>query len=434
MVGPREGLDGAVHVGRGGGVVAEQGLEVLVGVVERRHLVQADHVGGQRPRLVGAEDVDVGERLHGVGLLDQHPLAQHADGAEGVGEGDREHEAVGDEGDDDGRHAHALDERQVLADAAAPDEDGEGEHDDEQRADDEVDLALQGRQLAAVAGRLGGELVGEALEPDLLGLVVAAAGGAEAAREQGVAVGLEDEVGLTGEERLVDLEPALAAHAPVDDYLVAGAQAEQVADHDLRGVDLALGAVAHDRRLGARQDRDAVDGALGADLLKEADERVGQDHADGDEGVEVAAEDDEEDPEAEVEVVDEVEDVGADDLLVGAAGVHLDVVALAGGAAARRFGVAETARRGAAGPRSGGRADGLLCAVGGRAHAVVALLTGDGTQDTRARRGEQPPGTAATSGRPAPRPGWPTRSRLPRAAARHRWTGRPGRALPGGPA
>src|SRR5665648_979003 len=152
----------------------------------------------------------------------------YALGAERVGEGDGEHEAVGDERQDDGRHAHALHERHAADGVAHPREDLEDDDHEEQHAHDLVDLPLQRCELPFELRGFGRELVGEALEADLLGLVVAAAGHAEAAREQGIAGVLGHEVRFAGEQRLVDLHAALADHRAIDDHLVAGVQVEDL--------------------------------------------------------------------------------------------------------------------------------------------------------------------------------------------------------------
>ncbi len=105
---------------------------------------------------------------------------------------------------------------------------------------------------------------------------------------------------------------------------------------------------------GPREDGDAVQEDLGADLLGQADERVEDDDADGDEGVQVAAEDDQQDAEGEEDVVDEVEDVLAQDLAVGAARLADDDVALAGVATPLGLGLGEARRRRRTQHRPGG--------------------------------------------------------------------------------
>jgi len=339
-------LDGAVGVGGAGREGAEQlGQAALLGA-QRQRLLQLDHARRERAGLVGAQHVDVAQRFDGVELLHQHVLAEQPHGAERVGEGDGEHEAVGDERQDDGRHAHALHERHAADRVAHPHEDLEDDDHEEQHAHDLVDLALQGRELAFELGGLGRELVGEALEADLLGLVVAAARHAEAAREQRIAGMLGHEVRFAGEQRLVHFHAALADHRAIDDHLVAGVQVEDVAEHHLGRVEVLHPALPHHARLGPHEDGDAVHHALGADLLDEADDRVGEDDEDDDEGVEGLAEGKQHDAQHVEQVVDEVEDVVAHDAPVGAPRADLDVVALAGGAAPAGLLLAEAGERG----------------------------------------------------------------------------------------
>ena len=152
----------------------------------------------------------------------------------------------------------------------------------------------------------------------------------------------------------------------VDHDLVAGVQVQQVADDDAGRVDVDELALAHDGRLGPREDRDAVDDALGADLLRQADDRVGQDHGDGHEGVEVASQRDEHHAEGEEEVVDEVEDVLAHDARVRAPGAHVDVVAQPGRAPADDLVLREAGSRRAASARGPGEGRGRGRRRGGR--------------------------------------------------------------------
>ena len=361
-------LDRAVGVGGAGREGAEQlGQAALLGA-QRQRLLELDHAGRERARLVGAEHVDVAQRLHGVELLHQHVLAEQPHGAERVGEGDGEHEAVGDERQDDGRHTHALHERYAADRVAHPNEDLEDDDDEQKHAHDLVDLPLQGGELAFVLGGLGGELVGEALEADLLGLVVAAAGHAETAREQGIAGMFGHEVRLAGEQRLVDLHAALADHGSVDHHLVAGVEVEDVAEHHLGRVEVLHPALAHHARLGAHEDGDAVHHALGADLLDEADDGVGEDDEDDDESVERLAEGQQHGAQHVEQVVDEVEDVVAHDAPVGAARADLHVVALAGGPAAAGLLLAEAGERG----RRVGALGSLMCGTYQKARVRAA--------------------------------------------------------------
>ena len=339
-------LDRPVGVGGAGGEGAEQARCARVVGAQPRHLLERHHARGQCPRLVGAEDVDVAQALHRVELLHQHVLAQQPYGSERVGERDAQHEPVGDQRQDHGGHAHALHERHPADDVAHPHQDLEHDDDDEQHADDLHHLALQRGELALVGRRLGGELVGEAVQADLRGLVVAAARHAEAARHEVVAGVLGHEVRLAGEQRLVHFHAPLADHRPVHDHLVAGLEPQHVTQHHQRRVDLLDRPVAQHVRLGPQQDRHLVHHALGADLLEQADDGVGGDHEHHGERIERLAQDQQQDAEEVEEVVDEVEDVVADDATVGAAGPDLDVVALAGRAAAVGLGGGEAGEPG----------------------------------------------------------------------------------------
>ena len=86
---------------------------------------------------------------------------------------------------------------------------------------------------------------------------------------------LVDRVGLAGEQRLVDLEAVGGAHDAVGRDLVAGAQLEQVVEHDLLDRDLVELPVADDARLRGAQHGELVERALGPDLLDDPDQRVG---------------------------------------------------------------------------------------------------------------------------------------------------------------
>ena len=123
---------------------------------------------------------------------------------------------------------------------------------------------------------------------------------------------LRDEVRLAGQLRLVDLEPALD-EAPVDDELIARLDGEEVADDELLGVHLADLPGTHDLRRRPRQQGDAVERLLGANLLDDADDDVRADDGQRDERVEGSTHEHEGDAEDEEHVVDEREDVLRDD-------------------------------------------------------------------------------------------------------------------------
>ena len=121
--------------------------------------------------------------------------------------------------------------------------------------------------------------------PDPRRLEPAGARDDEAAREHLVARGLVERVALAGEQRLVDLEPVGGAHDAVARDLVAGAQLEQVVEHDhRRDRDLLDVPVAHDPGTRRVQHRELVERPLGPHLLEDADGGVG-DEDDAERGV-----------------------------------------------------------------------------------------------------------------------------------------------------
>ncbi len=146
--------------------------------------------------------------------------------------------------------------------------------------------------------------------------VAASARGRIAARVDLVADALGDHVRLTRQLRLVDLHAALG-ELPVHHDLVARFHGHEVAYHQLLGSHRALHAVADHPGRRPGQQRDLVQRLLGADLLVDADRDVGADDPDGDEGIEGSAHHDECEAEQEQHVVDEGEDVLADDGGVG---------------------------------------------------------------------------------------------------------------------
>ena len=294
--------------------------------------MQHDRVGGEGAGLVQAQHVHAGERLHRVGLLHQRAVAGDTHRAQPVGHGDGHQQAVGDQPHDHHRDLHALHQREIV-------DRGEGRqhHIQEQghqqdRADQQVEVPLQRRGHPAEGPRALGDLPGQGLPADLVGLVAGAAGDAEAAGVDRVAGALGDVVRLAGEQRLVARHVAFADHHAVDHQLVAGPGLQHVALHDVLGADGPRGAVADHRGLGAGQQGDAVQGALGAHLLHQADQHIDQHHAHRDQRVGVPSQGDQRNAQHVEDVVDEGEDVVADDPGIGAAGAPRNRVALAAGA------------------------------------------------------------------------------------------------------
>ena len=163
-------------------------------------------------------------RLDGVETLDERAARSDAHDGDGVGHRDHHPEALRHEGDDDGGGARGLDQRKLAVDVVERADDGDREQHNGGRGGPErvADLALEGRALGVELARLRRDAVGHALAADALASVQGAAGHAEAAGEEVVADALGDEVGLAGEERLIDRAALLGEDGAIDLHLVAG--------------------------------------------------------------------------------------------------------------------------------------------------------------------------------------------------------------------
>ena len=189
-----------------------------------------------------------------------------------------------------------------------------------------------------------GELVGVRVGADALGLVDAAAGDAERAGLQLVAGAPRVGVGLAGQDRLVDLEPAGLEQPPVGHDLVARAQRRsRRRRRRRRRARRARAPSRSDARARRREQRQAVERPLRADLLDDADARVDDEHG-GEEQVGELAGRDQRDGAGREHEVEQREQVAPDDRPVGqAAGGRLRRAPLL--EPARRLGRAETVRR-----------------------------------------------------------------------------------------
>lgn len=116
-----------------------------------------------------------------------------------------------------------------------------------------------------------------ASRPTFVAAKVPPCGDHEAAGHDGVPGALDDRVGLAGEQGLVDLQAVGLHDLAVDHHLVAGAQFDDVVEHDLRGGHRDGGPVPPDRGPGLADDGQAVQGLLGAPLLDDADRGVRDD-------------------------------------------------------------------------------------------------------------------------------------------------------------
>ena len=157
----------------------------------------------------------------------RHCLRPSRIDADREGDGGEQDQALGDHRDDaaDGPGDGVL-EVVVLDDELADDQADRGrDHHPGDVLEDRGDAAAQLGVDEGEAGRLLGELRGVGLAAHLGRGERAAARDDEAAGHHRVAGLLEDRVGLTGEQRLVDLQAVGLDDLAVDDDLVAGARA-----------------------------------------------------------------------------------------------------------------------------------------------------------------------------------------------------------------
>ena len=136
---------------------------------------------------------------------------------------------------------------------------------------------------------------------------------------------LHDGIGLTGEHRLVDLEVRGDQHLRVGCDLLAGAQVDDVVEHELVDGERRDCAVPHGGDLRGADDDETVERSLGAELLHDSDQRVGDDDA-SEQGVAVGAARDHHREQRADQGVEAGEHVGADDLAGRARGRRRHIV------------------------------------------------------------------------------------------------------------
>ena len=125
--------------------------------------------------------------------------------------------------------------------------------------------------------RLFGQLGRVCIAADLGGAVCTAARGNKTARQHLLATRLVNRIGLTGEQRFVDLECSRPDHLTFADYLVTGSEFDNIVEHNIFGRHRHGDAVTPDHGLGLTHDGQSVERALGADLLDDADTAVRDD-------------------------------------------------------------------------------------------------------------------------------------------------------------
>jgi hypothetical protein len=106
-------------------------------------LLQSQSARGERAGLVGADDVDVAQRLHRVELLHERALRHQRRGADGVRHADEEEQPVRHEPGQHRGRLHDTQERQPLQGRLQQDRRADQSHQHHDRPHDEVDAGLQ---------------------------------------------------------------------------------------------------------------------------------------------------------------------------------------------------------------------------------------------------------------------------------------------------
>jgi hypothetical protein len=270
----------------------------------------------QRARLVQAHDVDRGEALDRVEPLRQRsePCQPHRrDGEREAGEQDQ---PFGHEREEAGDHrAAGLLERRV-ADGEHPDEQQrERHHHGDRDAQHPVDVLLERTQPGDGPAGLRSQSLREAVAAHGLDHVVAGAGHAVGAREQRVARRSLHGIALAGQDRFVERERPCPHDAPVGDDLISRLHPDHVAGHDVARGQVAQPGIPVDARAGRHEEREPVEHALGANLLRHPDQDVRDQHA-GEQAVAVVAQGHDHGEQRGEDRVEEREDVRTDDVRV----------------------------------------------------------------------------------------------------------------------
>jgi len=188
---------------------------------------------------------------------------------------------------------------------------------------------LQRRLDYAKGARLGSNRVGEALGSHPPHDKQRAARHNEAAGKQLIARPLGHVIRLAGQQRFVHLNLPVANQDTIHHNLIAGAHDDNIAAHQFFRADGALLAFANHRDFGPRQQSDAIQLALGAHFLDQANNDVHQDQADAGQGLVGPPDGNHHRTDAEQHQVDQREDILAEDAGQRAAAGKLKVVALA---------------------------------------------------------------------------------------------------------
>ena len=255
-------------------------------------------VFGQRAGLVGADHRGAAQGFHGRQVADDGAALGHAADADGQGNAHGSRQALRD-GADGQRHGRDQHGRHRFA---TPDPDDEGQRSQaknhpEQQSGKFAHLLRQRRGDFGCAGDQAGNAAGfggvrrgddqaVALAGNHAGAGighVAAVGKLGVVRQLGVV--LVDRCRFAGQRRLNGAQSFAGNDAQVGRYLVAGAEPDHIARYQMHRVHAPPPAGAKHRDIGCHRARQCCQRGFGLAFLQVADDRVHDDHAENDRGV-----------------------------------------------------------------------------------------------------------------------------------------------------
>src|SRR5712692_7519597 len=286
------------------------------------HTFKPQSIGGQRAGFIHTEHIDIAERLYRIGLLHQRALAGDAHRPQRVGHADRQKQAVGHQPDDDDSHLERFYSRKLPGQCTKQQQQLEKEREQQQHANHQVDLALQGSVDTTKRARTCRQPVGDALRTYLLGPVERTAVHAKAARVQLIPLLLEHEIGLSCKQRLVNVDTLRLKDWPIHHNLIPWTHLQHIAHHYLLRNNRALLPVTNDYRRGSIEQSNPIEYALGPYLLDHTDHHVEQYHRHGHYGIADLAQQHQGQAQHKQDSIDRCKDVLANNLHIGSAGLH----------------------------------------------------------------------------------------------------------------
>ena len=226
-------------------------------------------------RFVHAKNIHMSQRFDAVHILHQNPLTCQLQGTDGNSNAGQKIEAFrnhADQGGHGGLHRAAESQRLHLTDEQ---DDAHGDEGDTNNGD-ELGQGVHHLRLgrADIATGLRSQLCRVAVGADMGQLSLAATGDHKTSGFKHVARVFDDGVGLAGEQRFIHLHLTLADYR-VGTNLIACDKFHNIIPNQLVCRKLPAFAVTDDPQLARGDQGQLIHGPFGADLLENADDRIG---------------------------------------------------------------------------------------------------------------------------------------------------------------